>query len=188
VIDGFSSGRVPPREQIQEIRINNNPFSAEFSGAGLGRTEIISKAGSGAFHGNATFLFRDASLNARNPFADTRPPYDQRNLNLSVSGPVIAGKMSINANFRDSENDNSDTVRAILPEGLLTQTVVMPSLNRSGNLRGQWALTSNNTLTFNADYQHINNRNRASAGLTCRNARGRAKDRTPNTRCAILQF
>src|SRR5215813_6357956 len=36
VIDGFTGGRVPPKDQIQEIRISNNPFSAEFSGIGYG--------------------------------------------------------------------------------------------------------------------------------------------------------
>ena len=101
VIDGFTSGRVPPKDQIQEIRINNNPFSAEFSGVGFTRTEIISKAGTGNYHGNANFLFRDAVLNARNPFAMTRPPYQQRNFNSSFSGPVIANKFTLNMNVRD---------------------------------------------------------------------------------------
>ena len=32
VIDGFTGGRIPPKDQIQEIRISNNPFSSEFSG------------------------------------------------------------------------------------------------------------------------------------------------------------
>ena len=90
VIDGFTEGRIPPKDQIQEVRINNNPFSAEFSGVGFTRTEIATKAGTGQFHGAANFLFRDAVLNARNPFARTRPPYQQRNFNSSFSGPVVA--------------------------------------------------------------------------------------------------
>src|SRR5579884_772459 len=45
VIDGFSSGNLPPKDQIQEIRINNNPYSTEFSGIGFGRVEIITRAG-----------------------------------------------------------------------------------------------------------------------------------------------
>src|SRR5207247_10265714 len=72
VIDGFTGGRVPPKDQIQEIRISNNPFSAEFSGVGYGRTEIITKAGTGDFHGNMNFEFRDESLNARDPFLTSK--------------------------------------------------------------------------------------------------------------------
>src|SRR5437016_6115690 len=148
VIDGFTEGRIPPKDQIQEVRINNNPFSAEFSGVGFTRTEIATKAGTGQFHGVANFLFRDAVLNARNPFALTRPPYQQRNFNSSFSGPVIANKFTLNMNFRDNENEVSDTVRAILPSGPVSEAVVMPNKNRAGNARGQWAPTSNNTVNF----------------------------------------
>ena len=52
VIDGFSSGNLPPKDQIQEIRINNNPYSTEFSGIGFGRVEIITRAGTGNFNGS----------------------------------------------------------------------------------------------------------------------------------------
>src|SRR3989475_5481148 len=86
VIDGFTGGRVPPKDQIQEIRISNNPFSSEFSGIGYGRTEIITKAGTGDYHGSMNFDFRDESLNARDPFLFTkdgsvqkRPPSQTRN-------------------------------------------------------------------------------------------------------------
>src|SRR5207245_5612633 len=68
VIDGFTGGRVPPKDQIQEIRISNNPFSSEFSGVGYGRTEIITKAGTGEYHGLLNFEFRNQALNARGPF------------------------------------------------------------------------------------------------------------------------
>jgi len=166
VIDGFTEGRVPPKDQIQEVRINNNPFSAEFSGVGFTRTEIATKAGTGQFHGVANFLFRDAVLNGRNPFAPTRPPYQQRNFDSSFSGPVIANKFTLNVNVRDNENEASDTVRAILPTGQLSQAVVMPSKNRAGNARGQWALTPNNTVSFNLDYQLIDNNNQGIGGFT----------------------
>ena len=34
-IDGFTGGRLPPKASIREIRINSNPFSAEFDKLGL---------------------------------------------------------------------------------------------------------------------------------------------------------
>src|SRR3989475_11997642 len=48
-IDGFTGGRVPPKAQIHEIRISNNPFSSEFNGIGDGRTAIMTKAGTGEY-------------------------------------------------------------------------------------------------------------------------------------------
>jgi hypothetical protein len=44
-IDGFSSGDIPPKESIREVRINQNPFSPEFDKLGLGRIEILTKPG-----------------------------------------------------------------------------------------------------------------------------------------------
>lgn len=37
-IDGFSGGRLPPRDSIREIRVNQNPFSSEYDRLGLGPT------------------------------------------------------------------------------------------------------------------------------------------------------
>ena len=43
-IDGFTGGQLPPKSAIREIRINQNPFSAEFDRLGYGRIEILTKA------------------------------------------------------------------------------------------------------------------------------------------------
>ena len=51
-IDGFSNGQLPPKESIREIRINSNPFSAEYDTSGRGRIEIFTKPGSDKFHGS----------------------------------------------------------------------------------------------------------------------------------------
>ena len=188
VIDGFTSGRVPPKDQIQEVRINNNPFSAEYSGVGFTRTEIVSKAGTGSFPGTTNFLFRDDVLNARNPFALTRPPYQQRNFNSSFSGPVIANKFTLNLNLRDNENQLSDTVRAILPTGQISDPVVMPNTNRAGNMRGQWALSPNHSVTFNLDINAFRTRTRALAVLFCRNAHLQGTLRIRSTKYAKPRF
>ena len=67
-IDGFSSGRLPPKESIREIRINQNPFSSEYDKLGFGRIEIFTKPGSDKFHGTASYDISDGVWNARNPF------------------------------------------------------------------------------------------------------------------------
>jgi hypothetical protein len=40
-IDGFTGGQIPPKSSIREIRVNQNPFSAEFDKIGYGRIEIL---------------------------------------------------------------------------------------------------------------------------------------------------
>ena len=73
-------------------------------------------------------------------------------------------------NLRNSDFENSDTIRAtlLLPDGQIQQLgtpVVMPNVNRSINARSQWAITSNNTLNFNAEYQRNDNRNQGVGGF-----------------------
>ncbi|HET7286545.1 MAG TPA: carboxypeptidase-like regulatory domain-containing protein, partial [Pyrinomonadaceae bacterium] len=75
-VDGFTGGRLPPRASIREIRINSNPFSAEYDRLGFGRIEILTRPGTDRFRGQASFNFNDDALNSRNPFSlsSKRPP------------------------------------------------------------------------------------------------------------------
>src|SRR5579871_5024042 len=50
-IDGFTGGQLPPKSAIREIRINQNPFSAQYDRLGYGRIEILTKPGTDKFHG-----------------------------------------------------------------------------------------------------------------------------------------
>ena len=67
-IDGFSGGNLPPKESIREIRINQNPFSAEYDRLGFGRIEILTKPGSDSFRGSVFFNESNGVFNSRNPF------------------------------------------------------------------------------------------------------------------------
>ncbi len=71
-IDGFTGGQLPPKDSIREIRINQNPFSAEYDRLGFGRIEILTKPGSDKWRGQFSGNFNDESLNSRNPFSINR--------------------------------------------------------------------------------------------------------------------
>ena len=61
-------------EVIQRVRINANPFSAEFAAAGSNRIDIITKPGSGQYHGDARlFPVRRSRRRRRRPLLH-RPP------------------------------------------------------------------------------------------------------------------
>ena len=159
VIDGFGGGRLPPKDQIQEIRINNNPFSSEFSGIGYGRVEIVTRPGTGDYRGNLNFQFRDESLNARNPFDPAKPAAQSRNFNTNFSGPIIRNKLTLSMNARHGDSENSETINAILPAGLYSAPVVRPNENRRLETRSQLAVTPNNSVYFNFNYNKNDNRN-----------------------------
>ena len=70
-IDGFTGGQLPPKSAIREIRINQNPFSAEFDRLGYGRIEILTKPGTDMLHGRFFGMGNDSSFNTGNPvYAD----------------------------------------------------------------------------------------------------------------------
>ncbi|MFZ1014904.1 MAG: carboxypeptidase regulatory-like domain-containing protein, partial [Terracidiphilus sp.] len=50
-IDGFTGGQLPPKSAIREIRINQNPFAAQYDKLGYGRIEILTKPGTDKLHG-----------------------------------------------------------------------------------------------------------------------------------------
>ncbi|MGB8845488.1 MAG: carboxypeptidase regulatory-like domain-containing protein, partial [Terracidiphilus sp.] len=74
-IDGFTGGQLPPKSSIREIRINQNPFSAQFDKLGYGRIEILTKPGTNTLHGMVMASGNDSTFNSLNPFVTSEPPY-----------------------------------------------------------------------------------------------------------------
>src|ERR1035437_2169214 len=62
-VDGFTAGELPPKSAIREIRINQNPFSAEYDKLGYGRIEIFTKPGTDQFHGQAMINGNSSAFN-----------------------------------------------------------------------------------------------------------------------------
>ncbi len=116
-VDGFSGGRLPPKDQIQQIRINSNSYSAEYHQAGMVRIEVITRPGMGGWRGRANFGFRDESLNARNAFAETKEPTEQQRYNVSFQGPLARGKTGISLSVDGNNAFDSRTIVAQSPSG-----------------------------------------------------------------------
>jgi hypothetical protein len=87
-IDGFTGGTLPPKSAIREIRINQNPFSAEFDHIGYGRIEILTKPGTDKLHGRGFVMGNDNVFNTGNPFVSSVPGYDSVQYNGTISGAM----------------------------------------------------------------------------------------------------
>jgi hypothetical protein len=90
-VDGFTGGQLPPKSSIREIRINQNPFSAQYDKLGYGRVEVFTKPGTDKYHGNLSVQGGDNAFNTSNPFlgaSNTQPPYHTIFVIGSVSGPI----------------------------------------------------------------------------------------------------
>jgi Carboxypeptidase regulatory-like domain len=163
-VDGFTGGRLPPRESIREIRINSNPFSAEYDRLGFGRIEILTKPGTDRFRGQAFFSFNDESLNSRNPFAPNRAPYQSRQYGGNVSGPLISKKASYFLDFERRQIDDNDIIRATILDPSLNITpfglaVLTPQTRTTFSPRFDYQLNASNTLVGRYSFSHTKREN-----------------------------
>lgn len=159
-IDGFSGGRLPPKESIREIRINQNPFSAEYDKLGFGRIEIFTKPGSDKFRGQAFMNFSDALFNSRNPFAPNKPDFQSRMFGGNLSGP-LGRKASFFVDLEKRDIDDNAVVNATLidPSTLgiasFREAVVTPNRRTTVSPRLDYQLTPKITLTGRYTWSHI---------------------------------
>jgi hypothetical protein len=113
-VDGFSGGRVPPRDTIREIRINQNPFSSEYDRLGFGRIEILTKPGTDDFRGELEFELEDEALNSRNPFAANRAPFQVREGSVNLGGPIVKQRASYFVDFEYGDTFDNSLINAVI--------------------------------------------------------------------------
>ena len=160
-IDGFTAGQLPPKSSIREIRINQNPFSAEYDKLGYGRIEVFTKPGTDKFHGQLFMSGNDSAFNSPNPFGGANQPgYDSTQFSGNIGGPINK-KASF---FVDAQRRNINDLSAInaltldpatLAASPLIQSVPSERHRTNVNLRTDFQLSKNNTLT--ARYQYYRN-------------------------------
>jgi len=161
-IDGFTGGQLPPKSAIREIRINQNPFSAQYDKLGYGRIEILTKPGSDHYHGQFFFNDNNAIFNSKNPYVPTKPDYNSEMFDGNFGGPV-SKKASF---FIDASRRNMNEFSAISPvnpadpSGLpLQQSIASPRTRTSFSPRFDYQLTTNNTLTVRYQLTHDSDQN-----------------------------
>ena len=182
-IDGFTGGQLPPKSSILAIRINSNPFSAQYDQPGYGRIEILTKPGTDKYHGGASFQFQDKIFNTSTPFLgaqNVQPNYHTLFSFANITGPIRPG-MSFTAagSYRDFENNNiinppaifssSPTSTTVCNPGDLTCTAnpypaasrALPAPNKRWeiNPRVDMMLGAKNTLTTRFGYEKGTNTN-----------------------------
>ena len=164
-IDGFTAGQLPPKSSIREIRINQNPFSAEYDQLGYGRIEILTKPGTDKFHGQFMVHGTSDAFNAKDPFLGTaeQPSYHSILYNGNIGGP-LSKKASFFFNIdRRNTNDisiiNTPALDSNLDPIQFTQGVENPRTRTNLTPRLDYQLTPSNTLTVRYQYYRENEQN-----------------------------
>ena len=167
-IDGFTNGQLPPKNTIREIRVNQNPFSAQFDSLGYGRVEVFTKPGSDKFHGQFMFMDNSSILNSKSPFAPNQPDYNTRMINANVSGP-ISKKASFFFNVEQRNIDDVSVINALYDPATgdpLNATVRNPHTRTNISPRVDYQLSTNNTLTARYEFERDNEDNRGISTYT----------------------
>ncbi|MGI9068900.1 MAG: carboxypeptidase regulatory-like domain-containing protein [Pyrinomonadaceae bacterium] len=152
-VDGFrEDGRLPALDAIETIRINSDPFAAEFAEPSRARVEITTKPATDSFHGELNFNFNDEAVNARNPFEIRRAPLQMRNYSGSFSGPIKPNRWGyfLDLNRRGQEENAIVNATILNPATLLAQpfitTVVTPLQMSDFSFRTSYLFGTTKTL------------------------------------------
>jgi Carboxypeptidase regulatory-like domain len=167
-IDGFSGGQLPPKDAILEVRVNQNPFSAQYEKLGYGRIDITTKPGFQKYHGSVFSFGNDSALNSRNPFVTDQPGYHSQMYAGDFGGP-LGKKVSFFFNIFHRSTDNTSIVNAIVPAANFIPSgtsfnEAVPSPSSRTNISPRVDLQLSNTNVMSIRYQRWSNEN-TNAGI-----------------------
>ncbi len=162
-IDGFTGGQLPPKSSIREIRINQNPFAAQYDKLGYGRIEILTKPGTDKLHGSFMMSGNDSSFNSINPFVSSEPSYYSTFLMGNVGGALSKTSSWFGSVFRRDNQSNSIINAELLDSSgnpyNYSAAVANPQTRLDISPRFDFQLGSKNTLTvrYSLDRQTATN-------------------------------
>jgi Carboxypeptidase regulatory-like domain/TonB dependent receptor len=128
VVDGVEGNTLDvPSSSVKTIAVNSNPYSVEFGRPGKGRIDVTTRGGSlRRFHKRFEFAFRDASMDAHNPFDTAHPPRQREWTAGELDGPLFGGKATFFVGGDYLRDDNNTFVAAVTPSGPLAETLPIP--------------------------------------------------------------
>ncbi len=178
MVDGVESDRsTVSASAVQEVRINQDPYSAQYYWPGRGQMEIITKSAADHYHGAFNFFFRDNSMNAQNALAPNKP-YEQRRVYEGyATGPIFfAPKSSFLASFNRAEEDSNAVIDATVvptsqyPNGKLTENVPTPYRDTEFSARVAHQFAEGNSAYVQYSHQDTSSQNQGIGGQTTADA------------------
>ncbi len=167
-IDGLAGGQLPPKSSIREIRVNQNPFSAQYDRLGYGRIEVFTKPGTDKLHGQIGARGNDSAFNSRNPLlSEASPGYFSYDLKGSLSGP-LSKRASYFFSVFSRNHQNTSVVNATDPASITSsnpngstssQALNNPNSGLDLSQRVDLQLGQANTLSLRYNFNHDANKN-----------------------------
>jgi hypothetical protein len=170
-VDGFLTSRVPPKSSIGEVRIDNNPFSAEYEKIGSGVINIFTKISSRQLFGSVNASFNDESFNARNPFSLVRAPTQFRYFGGRIGGDFLRKRAaySLNVshrNFGEQRNVNASVIDQNFNTVPLRENYPVPITRVSLSGNTDFQLAKDKTLRLSYEIYSDSRLNQGVGGLS----------------------
>jgi hypothetical protein len=161
VVDGVEVNALAvSASAVQQVKINQDPYAAEYMRPGRGRIEIVTKPGGREYSGTFNIRFRDSALYARNAFAATKASEQRRIFEGTLGGPVAAAEKTnfIVSASHDAE-DNQSVVFADTLAGPVQANVPAPFASSlvSGTLNRQQGEKHTISLRFSHQQRSVHN-------------------------------
>lgn len=178
IVDGMEANRATvSASAVQEVRINQDPYSAQYYWPGRGQMEIITKSAADRYHGQFNFLFRDSALNAQNALAPTKPFEQRRVYEGHLTGPIVfSPKSSFLGSFNRAEEDTNAVVFATLmptaqnPSGKFNANVPAPTRDTEFSIRAAHQFSDRHSGYAQYSYQDWNGQHQGIGGQTLASA------------------
>jgi hypothetical protein len=119
----------PPVSSIQEFKVDNSAFSAEFGHVSGAIVNLVTRSGSDTYRGEAYEFFRDDALDARNFFELDTPephPFARNQFGGTLGGPVLRGRTFFFATYEGLRQRQGVDTNAVVPSDAQRAAVTDP--------------------------------------------------------------
>ena len=108
----------PSVEIIQEFKVQNNSFSAEFGNNGGTVVNMVLKSGTNAFHGSGWYFLQRSNTDARdffNPAPGLKPDHARDQGGFSLGGPIKKNRTFFFVDFEKVRDNEAINIVATVP-------------------------------------------------------------------------
>src|SRR5712691_551342 len=126
------------QDSVAEFKVFRNQWDAEYGGALAAIVNVVSKSGTNRMSGSGYYFGRDASLNAKNAYAKTKPPFQEARLGASFGGPIIENRTHYFVSYEQQKTDSAN-ITSLPPSNPFAtlENGIYPNFTKDKNFLGR---------------------------------------------------
>ena len=107
---------VPSVDDVQEMKVMTNAFTAQYGWSSGNVVNIVTKSGSNAFHGDAWEFYANNAFDARYYFNNgAQPSFNRNQFGGTIGGPIKKDKLFFFAYYEGERQSTPSTAQFTLP-------------------------------------------------------------------------